>query len=1145
MAVVGEVSSIQLPNGNEYEILDKDAALAKTPTDISATEETFVYQKSSGGSCKYLTSIKGNSIVWNNLIRDFSSWGSSRGTVSVSGNVLTYTVTNATGGTAQYAGDMGHLNISGGHKYYISLCVKTDYNASIYLGGDAFYNVARDVQITGGVWNSFHYLVSMPQSQTGVNFYIALSARTGGSVAVGDKMYIKDVIYTDLTFAFGTGKEPSSVDTFEAWLAHSGCSLPTSYTPGILRNNSAIALETSNNIWDGKTSATNAYLQQDGHVATNVANHYISSKVLVTPGVTYRLVNDGGELGNLASLVFYTSSGGFISGHPYSHSTSFTIRAPQNASYCLFSIVPGFALDKYLFKVDDGVEDNNLWKQKLNLGLDAIKVKSPNIWDEEWEQGGIHPDTGAEYGSLTQIRSKNYIPASPNTAYYIKCNVPTVVVCFDASKNSLGWCHYAGSNTTFTTKAETAFVRFCTYNSPVPTYNNDICINLSGWANGRYFPHGILTFEDDMRSAGTAYNEKTRDKYYRRAGRVDLGELEWTYQSSYTRFITLDLVGAFKTPTADSTTPTNVLLGGQYDVVSMNQFSSGNPNRTYALGMGDGVVMRNTSYTDATTFQTSLSGVELNYELAVEEVYELANPTEMWVFADKDGTERIIYPESTTPYAPFRCDSFYATISAEAINDSLNLVEDSLEKSTADINERIDELDSENPWEHGSGTGSAKLKVISENSYSLSISGEANATYYELESSIGIPISAGMVIAYNGVTARVTSGGLNAFHVDRTLSSSALTNASAYLRSGAFGSRSILGGVSGLVGGNSIVAGDGCYAASNAFAHGQRVFAKGLNSSAEGYNNKAEGEGSHIEGGNGTASGKYSHVEGSGCQALENMDHAEGWQTIARGNSSHAEGSTTIAYTAASHAEGYHTSTPPNGLFGAHAEGIYNFYYMSDAISCIGIGSSENNRRNAMTVVHSGDVFIYGIGGYDGQNGYTQQSIQSVIGRLENIEELTQQEIDVMFEDSRTRLSYHYLYTEDFQNESFQDIDEWAQEWGYSNFSSLVEGLPQAIIDRGIGCQRFYPTGETIEYNDETLEVWKLQFNRGEEWLETTSNSVYGLLRSDVTDEDIENYSISVTEDVSDCFVPFETILDEDDIPYREADATYALLFFE
>ena len=145
------------------------------------------------------------------------------------------------------------------------------------------------------------------------------------------------------------------------------------------------------------------------------------------------------------------------------------------------------------------------------------------------------------------------------------------------------------------------------------------------------------------------------------------------------------------------------------------------------------------------------------------------------------------------------------------------------------------------------------------------------------------------------------------------------------------------------------------------------------------YNGISYGSYSHAEGTGTTASGNYSHAEGNGTIALGQNSHAEGNGTIASGVYSHAEGNGTSAFGDASHAEGVGTETTNRG---EHAEGIYN-KSSEDTISSVGIGNAEINRKNAIEVKETGDIYIDRIGGYNTSNT-TPNTLQDVISDLEN-----------------------------------------------------------------------------------------------------------------------------------------------------------------
>ena len=164
-------------------------------------------------------------------------------------------------------------------------------------------------------------------------------------------------------------------------------------------------------------------------------------------------------------------------------------------------------------------------------------------------------------------------------------------------------------------------------------------------------------------------------------------------------------------------------------------------------------------------------------------------------------------------------------------------------------------------------------------------------------------------------------------------------------------------------------------------AEGYNTNASGDSSHAEGYKTNASGNSSHAEGFQTNASGYSSHAEGYSSSARGEYSHAEGYKTKASGDRSHAEGNNTNASGYSSHAEGYYTQT---FSWGEHAEGSYNKSYDSDDVSVrvihsVGIGPSWDDRKNAHEIKFNGDHYIYGLGGFDGTNSDTAQTLQEVI----------------------------------------------------------------------------------------------------------------------------------------------------------------------
>lgn len=152
------------------------------------------------------------------------------------------------------------------------------------------------------------------------------------------------------------------------------------------------------------------------------------------------------------------------------------------------------------------------------------------------------------------------------------------------------------------------------------------------------------------------------------------------------------------------------------------------------------------------------------------------------------------------------------------------------------------------------------------------------------------------------------------------------------------------------------------------------------------HKNVASGEGSHAEGGGTQALGQGAHAEGSTTIAEGMYSHSEGSNTHSKGDASHSEGAFTIANGTGSHTEGGSTIANNDG---EHAEGMFNKSNSGETSAdktqhSIGIGASDSERKNAVEVMANGDVYIKGVGSYDGTNYQSANTLQETISSIEN-----------------------------------------------------------------------------------------------------------------------------------------------------------------
>ena len=136
-----------------------------------------------------------------------------------------------------------------------------------------------------------------------------------------------------------------------------------------------------------------------------------------------------------------------------------------------------------------------------------------------------------------------------------------------------------------------------------------------------------------------------------------------------------------------------------------------------------------------------------------------------------------------------------------------------------------------------------------------------------------------------------------------------------------------------------------------AHAEGNNTIAMGYGAHAEGVGTGAYGRASHTEGW-GTQTGEFyeEQVEEFGGKTIRVADqelgiaaHAEGYNTIAVGNYSHASGFETVAASDAQTVVGKYNAISPDHIYSLFA---------------VGAGSSNEDRKNSLEVLQSGEIVI-------------------------------------------------------------------------------------------------------------------------------------------------------------------------------------------
>ena len=306
----------------------------------------------------------------------------------------------------------------------------------------------------------------------------------------------------------------------------------------------------------------------------------------------------------------------------------------------------GVAYLKSLGFFTDDYYPYNAGEIKSVSGLDSHDMVGFNQWDEEWESG-YYDTNGQPVSGNSSIRSKNYIKVVPNTVYHAK-GTPLYVCQYDADKNFIG-TRSDVSNGNFTTRTNARYIRFNMGGAYGTTYNNDICINISDTnKNGEYEPYVKHSYPLDNTLTLRGIPKLSDGKIYydgdtyssdgsvvRKYGVVDLGSLDWTYETGWHGFTSV--IADFNNPNAYNVLPN--LLCEKYETKT---YDGSSPSIKSWVGLGaNTILVVDDNYTDATAFKQAMQGVYLIYELA-EPTTETAEPYSTIQICDGAGTEEYV-----------------------------------------------------------------------------------------------------------------------------------------------------------------------------------------------------------------------------------------------------------------------------------------------------------------------------------------------------------------------------------------------------------------------------------------------------------------------------------------------------------------------
>lgn len=307
----------------------------------------------------------------------------------------------------------------------------------------------------------------------------------------------------------------------------------------------------------------------------------------------------------------------------------------------------------------------------------VLKVSGANVFDEQFEVGGIDTTTGLNVNADNTGRSKNYIHVVPNTTYYriaSSCSDTSVFITYfyDKDKTFLSYTGSTSSNrSAFTTPAGAYFMRFVTKAVYGTTYNNDISINCPATVTA-YVPYSgsshTATFSSTVYGGEVDWNAgKLYDKY----DFVDLGELNWintvTDTTGYNRFYAVLPHEAVTSDTSHVNSVCTFLKllssGATFSCIQGHTIAkSSNEWRVYAY------VDAYSAYTKQ-EFITAVTGQKLAYKLATPVEYDLTGldsitlikgENNLWI--DSGKIKSMTYPCDTKLYIDKKVSALQALI---------------------------------------------------------------------------------------------------------------------------------------------------------------------------------------------------------------------------------------------------------------------------------------------------------------------------------------------------------------------------------------------------------------------------------------------------------------------------------------------------
>ena len=166
-----------------------------------------------------------------------------------------------------------------------------------------------------------------------------------------------------------------------------------------------------------------------------------------------------------------------------------------------------------------------------SVKMPVLKTTGKNLFDGEYENGGIHAETGNNYNADRTNRSINFIKVKPSTQYYLTKTTESRIFEYDKNKQYLQW-QYGGSKTL---SEKTEYIRI----SWVKTGSDNLIQLEEGSVATSYEPYksNILTVNEPVELRGIGDVQDTLNcltgEVVERIGEIELVNREWIKNESF------------------------------------------------------------------------------------------------------------------------------------------------------------------------------------------------------------------------------------------------------------------------------------------------------------------------------------------------------------------------------------------------------------------------------------------------------------------------------------------------------------------------------------------------------------------------------------------------------------------------------------